>query len=80
VDGYDFPTNPQVVFTFNSQGFTFLNRGTHVVQYSFDGATLHGDLDPADASQGLSFDGRCECKVWFRALDGYGDVRVEAWR
>lgn len=78
-DGYAFPDEPQAVFGFNSQGFMFLNRGTHVVQYSFDGSTVHGDLNPADVSKGMSFDNRCECKVWFRGLDGYGTVRVEAW-
>lgn len=79
VDGYAFPADPQADFGFNSQGFMFLNRGTSVVQYSFDGATLHGDLNPADASKGLAFDARAECKVWFRGVDGYGTVRVEAW-
>lgn len=80
VDGYAFPTEPQAVFGFNSQGFMFLNRGAHVIQYSFDGSNLHGDSNPADVSKGLTFDGRNECKVWFRGLDGYGPVRVEAWR
>ena len=80
VDGYAFPADPQVAFGFNSQGFTLLNRGAYVVEYSFDGATVHGDLNPADATQGLAFDARVECKVWFRAVGGFGTVRVEAWR
>lgn len=79
VDGYNFPTTPQAVFPFNSQGFTFLNRGLHTVQYSFDGVRIHGDLNPNDASQGLAFDARSECKVFFRGIDGYASVRVEAW-
>jgi len=80
VDGYAFPTEPQASFDFNSQGFMFLNRGSHAIQYSFDGSTVHGDLNPLDASRGLTFDGRCECKAWFKGVDGYGTVRVEAWR
>lgn len=80
VDGYDFPTSPQVNFDFISQGFLFLNRGDHTIEYSFDGTNLHGDLNPSDASSGLVFDDRFENKVWFRALDGYADVRVEAWK
>lgn len=80
VDGYAFPTDPQAVFDFNSQGFTFLNRGSHTLEYSFDGATVHGDLNPNDASKGLVFDNRCQCKVWFKGMDGYGTVRCESWR
>jgi len=80
VDGYSFPPIPQANFGLNPQSFTFLNRSGHVIQYSFDGLRLHGDMNPNDSSIGLAFDGRCECKVWFRALDGYGIVRVEAWK
>ena len=79
VDGYDFPDEPQANFGFNSGGFSFLNRGSYVIQYSFDGETLHGDLDPSDESRGAVFDNRYECKVWFKAVGGYSTVRVEAW-
>jgi hypothetical protein len=79
VDGYAFPVTPQVDFGFNSQGFSFLNRGLFPLEYSFDGINLHGDLSPNDASKGLTFDWRKECKVFFRAVYGYGTVRVEAW-
>lgn len=79
-DGYAFPATPQAVFGFNSYGFSFLNRSAHIIQYSFDGSTIHGDLNPTDGSKGMSFDSRCECTVWFRGLDGYGNVRVEAWK
>lgn len=79
VDEYGFIDPPQVNFGFPSQGFSFLNRGSKTIQYSFDGNTLHGDLNPSDASAGFTFDGRTESKVWFRGLDGYGTVRVEAW-
>lgn len=79
VDGYAFPSTPQVNFDFLSQGFSFLNKSTKVIEYSFDGSTIHGTLDPSDNSVFLSFDSRTECKVWFRGDDGYGSVRVEAW-
>jgi len=79
VDGYDFPTVPQINFTYTSQGFSFLNRGNSTLQYSFNGEDLHGDLVPSDASAGFIFDARSENKVWFRAYDGYGEVRVESW-
>jgi len=79
VDGYSFPTSPQVSFGFNSQAFSLLNRGFFVIQYSFDGHTIHGDLNSEDASKGLVFDGRCESKIFLKAVDGYGICRVEAW-
>lgn len=79
IDGYDFPTLPQVDFGFNSRSFVLLNRSDYKIEYSFDGTTLHGDLDPTDASAGMSFDDRVECKIFFRSVDGYGTVRVEAW-
>lgn len=81
VDGYDFPTTPQVNFGFISQGIALLNRGSHTIQYSFgDGnGTVHGDLNPGDSSKGIIFDERFESKIFFRAVDGYGTVRVEAW-
>ena len=79
VDGYDFPTVPQVSIGFLSQGISFLNRGSYTLEYSFNGTDIHGDLNPTDSSIGMFFDNRIESKIFFRAVDGYGDVRVEAW-
>jgi hypothetical protein len=79
VDVVDFPETPQVNFGFNSQGFSLLNRGAAVVQYSFDGTTVHGDLDPSDDSIGRIFDIRTECKIWLKSASGTNIVRVEAW-
>jgi len=79
VDGYDFPTVPQVNFGFNSEGFSFLNRGSHTVEYSFNGVDVHGDLVPTDETKGLVFDVRNECKVWFKCVTGSTTVRIEAW-
>ena len=31
-DGYAFPDEPQAIFGFNSQAFTFMNRGIHTVE------------------------------------------------
>lgn len=79
VDGYSFPATPQVDFGFTSQGFGFINRGTYVIEYSFNGVDLHGDLDPSDSSYAPMFDNRFESKVFFRAVGGFSTVRVEAW-
>lgn len=79
VDDSDFPATPQVSFGFLSQGIIFLNRGANIVEYSFDGSTVHGDLDPSDESVILTFNNRVEDKVWFRYSGGTSTVRVEAW-
>lgn len=75
----NFPVDPQVSFGFNSTGMVLYNRGSDVVEYSFDGINLHGDLDPNDATAGLAFDNRSECKIFFRAAVTPQSVRVEAW-
>jgi len=79
VDVAVFPSAPQVNFEFLSQGFSFLNTGANIVEYSFDGDIVHGNLNPSDASAGLVFDNRVESKVWFRYVGGASTVRVEAW-
>lgn len=79
VDGYDFPTIPQAKFRLISSGISLINRGSYTIEYSFDGETVHGDLNPADESVAMLFSNRVESVMWFRAVDGYGPVRVEAW-
>ena len=79
VDGYGFTS--AVSWNFNSCGIALLNRGSHTVQYSFNGVDIHGDLVPGDPSRGIIFDNRVESKIFLRGLDGYGGfVRVEAWK
>jgi hypothetical protein len=79
MDGYSFPTTPQVTFGFLSSGITLLNRGSYIIHYSFNGTDIHGDLDPSDASIGAVFDNRVESSIWFKAVAGFSPVRVEAW-
>ena len=78
VDGYNFPVTPQITFNFMSRGFSFVTLDTDV-EYSFDGYNVHGNLAIGTAYAGLVFDNRLEDRVWFRSIDAYGDVRVEAW-
>ena len=71
-----------VSWDFISSGILLLNEGTagNVVQYSFDGISVHGDLNPSLASAGIGFDERHQCKIYFRLSSGSGAlVRVEAW-
>ena len=71
-------------FGFISSGISFINSSalsSDIVEYSFDGSTLHGDLVPSDTSSALAFDNRFESRVWFRLkTDGpQVNIRVEAW-
>lgn len=80
-DGY----GPDLVITFSTQGIMFLNEGTtssQVVEYSFNGNTVDGELDPTLPSKGLAFDGRVISLIWFRMKDGSSgpcNVSVHAW-
>ena len=78
IDGYQ----PTVIVTFPTQGIQFLNLGTGIVEYSFNGYTLHGELDSTKPSAGLTFDNRVVSKVWFRVQGGSTgpiQVSVQAW-
>jgi hypothetical protein len=78
VDGYQ----PDLIITFNTQGIQFLNLGTGIVEFSFNGNTVHGQLNSADLSSGLTFDNRVVSKVWLRVKAGSSgpiNVSVNAW-
>lgn len=71
-------------WAFNSAGILLLNLSptpADIIQYSFDGTTVHGDLVPGTPAAGLAFDNRVESAIFFRlAIAGSGVlVRVEAW-
>jgi hypothetical protein len=81
VTGGAFADN-RLSWDFISCGILLLNEGAtgNVVEYSFDGITTHGDLDPDKASAGLSFDGRHHSAIYFRLVSGTAAlIRVEAW-
>ncbi|KKN14932.1 hypothetical protein LCGC14_0991190 [marine sediment metagenome] len=64
----------------NQQSFSMINEGTDIVEYSFNGRTLHGDMVPGKPSEALMFDNRRISKIWFRAPNsGSHVIRVEAW-
>jgi len=74
-----------VQWSFTSVGIAIMlesNDVTDVVQYSFDGITVHGDMTPTFPSEGIIFDGRRQSKIWFQR-ESSGQpviVRIEAWR
>lgn len=81
VDGYQ----PSAFISFSTQAVMFLNEGTtssQVVEYSFNGTTVHGELDPTLPSRAVAFDNRVISKIWFRVKSGSSGpitVRVDAW-
>lgn len=86
-DGYT-PANgygPDLIIPFSTQSVVFLNEGTtgtQVVEYSFNGTTVHGELDPTLPSKGLAFDNRVISLIWFRlksGSSGSATVRTDAW-
>lgn len=60
--------------------FSLVNEGTGVIEYSFNGNTLHGDLTPGTPTAALFFDDRRVGQIWFRLKSGAASiVRIEAW-
>lgn len=57
------------------------NDPTDIIQYSFDGVNVHGDMTPFQSSEGIIFDNRFEDDIWFRrAAPGNSVlVRLEVW-
>jgi len=80
-DGY----GPDIVIPFISQSLLLITEGSgtsNVVEYSFDGITVHGDLTPTKKTEMLLFDNRAINFVWFRIKSGSTgpvDIRIEAW-
>jgi hypothetical protein len=71
-----FNTDADVIITFPTYTVTFMVASGASVQYSFNGNTIHGDLNGSGPNNILTFQNRVISKIWFR---GTGPVRVEAW-
>lgn len=80
-DGY----GPDIIIPFPTQGISFINYSIdpkQIIEYSFNGTTVHGDMVPLTPSSTLVFDNRTICFIWFRLKSGsIGpiDIRIEAW-
>jgi hypothetical protein len=80
VNWSSFNTLPDVIIPImGNPSFSFVNEGTNPVEYSYNGNTKHGDLVPNTPSAAISFNHRGQSQIWFRVLDGYTTVRVEAF-
>jgi len=76
-----FATDADMVITFPSYTVTFVLTGGGKLQYSFNGNTVHGDMDSAVGSltASLTFQNRQVTKIWFKNTSGTTSIRVEAW-
>lgn len=76
---------PDTIITFPTQSIMFLNEETgagKIVEYSFNGNHVHGELNPELPSRGLTFDNRVASTIWFRVKSGSSGpitIRVDAW-
>jgi len=78
VDGY----GPDIMITFPTQSLMMLNEGSGVVEFSFNGNIVHGELDSSKPSVGMVFDNRVVSKIFFRLKSGSTGpitVSVNAW-
>jgi len=74
-----------VKWNFISTGIALMvesNDSSDIIQYSFDGETVHGDMRPLFPSEAIIFDNRFQNQIWFRRETAGSPVlvRVEAWR
>jgi hypothetical protein len=77
-DGY----GPDIIIPFVTMGIMLLNEGTGIIEYSFNGTTLHGELNSDNATKGLVFDNRVISTIWFRTHeDSSGPIKIsiQAW-
>jgi hypothetical protein len=80
-DGY----GPDIVITFTPKGIIFnteASSSSSVVEYSFDGKTVHGELVAKTNRETLTFYDRPCSLIWFRVKSGSsGTIRIsiESW-
>jgi hypothetical protein len=83
VSSPDFNEKLDVIITFSTQSvMMLLENTTGIVEYSFNGNTVHGELNSALPSRAIAFDNRVISKIWFRIKSGSPSpltVRVDAW-
>ena len=74
---------PDIVITFPTHSIMLLNEDTtNIIEYSFNGNTVHGELNPTLPTRGLVFDNRTVSLMWFRIKSGSSGpvtVRIDAW-
>ena len=67
---------------FTTQGIMLSNEGSGVIEFSFNGHTVSGELNSATASKTLTFENRSVCKIWLRVASGSSgpiNCTIQAW-
>lgn len=85
VSNTEFSDSVKASWKFISIGIALMvesNDPSDVVQYSFDGINVHGDMTPTFPSEAIIFDNRFHSAVWFKRESSGAPVavRIEAWR
>lgn len=80
VDGYQ----PDMVITFPTYGLILHTEdsGSNIIEYSFNGNTVHGELIPGTGRSTPTFINRQVSLIWFRVKTGSTGpitISVEAW-
>jgi len=73
---------PDMIVTFLTQGVMIVNEGSGAVEFSFNGNTVHGELDSTTPTTSLTFNNRAVSKIWFRVKSGSSGpitISVNAW-
>lgn len=71
VSGSSFTSSSTLSVPFVPQGIMFINEdGTNVVEFSYNGNTVHGELNPTLPSRSLTFNNIGVCGIWFRMKSG----------
>lgn len=75
-----FSNDPNCQFAFRGNpSFSLINDGAGIIEYSFNGNTVHGDLVPNTPYAAMVFNLKGVNQIWFRLKSGSAsDVRVEA--
>ena len=78
-------SNHTASWDFMSHGIFIMVESSYlsdIIQYSFDGSEVHGDLTPRLPSEAIIFDNRYLNQIWFRQASSGPPiiVRIEAWR
>ena len=79
--------SPDMIISFPIEGMIMINEAssgstTSVVEFSFNGLTVHGELDSSLPSRTLTFYHRMQNLVWFRVKSGSSGpvtISVNAW-
>jgi hypothetical protein len=80
---------PDMIITFPTQTVLFTNlsladgyTNSNVIEYSFNGQTIHGELGSSFENVFLTFSNRVVSTIWFRVQSGSTSpliVSVQAW-